>query len=96
VYSGVKDWKAGESNTKKTSGLQKNEKLENSRTLASFEIFTLSVGIRVFVRRVIPFSANQVRSFAGSNRLNIHCECEASTSATLNQCILINSHSASH
>jgi hypothetical protein len=69
VYLGVKDWKAGESNTKKTSGLQKNEKLENSGTLAGFGILTMSFGVRLFVLGVIPYSANQVMPFVGSNRL---------------------------
>jgi hypothetical protein len=69
VYSGVKDWKAGESNTKKSSELQKNEKLANSGTLASFGFFTMSVGISLFVRMVIPFSANKVMPFVGSNLL---------------------------
>jgi hypothetical protein len=69
VYLGVKDWKAGESNTKKTSGLQKNEKSENSGILASFGIFKLSFGTRLFVLRVIPYRANQVMPFVGSNHL---------------------------
>ena len=29
----------------------------------------MSVGVRLFVRRAIPFRANQVMPFVGSNRL---------------------------
>jgi hypothetical protein len=68
VYSGVKDWKAGESNTKKPSGLQKNEKLESSGTLTSFRIFT-SVDTRLFVRKFIPFSPEPGLPFVGRNLL---------------------------